>query len=216
MRHRRNFLYILVCAMGLDGCAPSNFTGASAPRTKGMKSDQRKEDNQLPSSGETRQQMPSCWAAVSGARIGMVSENSESSFPRTKSGRPIGHGEAFDSKDGVFLESRDKPYMWEGVAAGSRIRSILIAPGMTVEFDVGFDRTFKENGPFIGYFNVYDPPENKIYEEELRARTDLPLWLNDYLKTGKGVARLGFLPSGSYPKAIKVSTVVGGLCDSTK
>jgi len=215
---RPNSLHIFVVSAFLNGCAQSNFTGGSAPAPKSIQPSQE-QDSGRPTTGGMPQQVKSCWVAISGARIGMVNDNSESSFPRTKSGKPIGHGEVFDSRGGVFLESRSGPYMFESSAGRSDISSILIAPGMTLEFDAWGDlsnRPFKQEGPFIGYFSVHDLPENQAFEEQLRAKPDLPLWVSDYLKRGPVVAKLSLIPLGGGARAIKVSAVSGGVCDDGK
>lgn len=215
---RSKYLSIFVVLAFLYGCAQSNFSGGSAPAPKGSRFD-KKQDSRPPTTGGTPQRAKSCWVAISGAKIGMVNDNSESSFPRTKSGKPIGHGEVFDSKGGVFLESRSGPYMFESSAGRSDISSILIAPGMILEFDAWGDlsnQTFKQEGPFIGYFSVHDLPENQAFEEQLRAKPDLPLWVSDYLKRGPVVAKISLIPLGGGARAIKVSAVAGGVCDDGK
>ena len=93
-----------------------------------------------------------CWFAVSGAYLGTTYY--PSTFPKTKSGKPVAHNEIFDDVGGKFIAARAEPYIYQ--EGGKEIDapvdwsfdSIAIAPGMRALIkDAAGNILFEKDGP---------------------------------------------------------------------
>jgi hypothetical protein len=158
-----------------------------------------------------------CWFAVSGTWAGYPSDY-ETTFPQTKSGKPIGPGEVFDTVGGVYLAARAEPYVYgEGgkeidKAVDFTFDSILIAPGMTAEIRDGQgNRLFDGVGPLIGESAYYANNSTwaGVYLTKLLSRKEtLPVWMQDWLAVNNKLVVIDLYAA----RWVKVSSVPGSKC----
>lgn len=156
-----------------------------------------------------------CWFAVSGSHAGeklrVDPKYSMDKFPGTISGRPVGHGEIFDSIGGIYLEPRDQPYLdGQGEidkAVHFTFDSIVVAPGMKAELrNLNGDIIYQGTGPVFVEATTY---ANQGYFEGLKSRSDLPKWMTDYIGSISAIPTADLHPV----RSVKVSVVPGGPCD---
>ncbi|MCX6117394.1 MAG: hypothetical protein NT027_07630 [Proteobacteria bacterium] len=180
-----------------------------------------------------------CWFAVSGGWLGADTtdiqpkdaySNWGSVFPKTKSGKPIGHGEAFDEVGGVFLEARAEPYTAQatplvGMARSSKnpepgkeieqaiiwtFDSIAIAPGMHAVVKSGTGNIlYQGDGPFIGVSGEHGRFSSEYYQR-LKVSNSLTDWMSTYVKN---VQRIQIISSLHDARSVQVVAIKGGICE---
>jgi hypothetical protein len=130
-----------------------------------------------------------CVFAVSGGFFGY---GYESTFPLTKSGKAVGHKETFDTVGGIYLTSRDTPYVYKqgeqeiDTAVDRSFDSIAVPPGVTVEIknDSGalVNSTGKIVGPYMALSDAYQHISRAAVAGFLRGReAQMPPWMKKYL-----------------------------------
>ncbi|MGE0174529.1 MAG: hypothetical protein AB7T49_17170 [Oligoflexales bacterium] len=145
---------------------------------------------------DTANDLSKCWFAVSGAYFGL---GYNSTFPLTLSGKPISHGETFDTAGGIYLNASDQPYLApttakenscatdEGThdieeAVCRTFDSIAVAPGMQVEIKGSNGAVLlNQKGPYMGVSAENGGTVDNVSEFLRGLSEKMPKWMVDYL-----------------------------------
>ncbi len=195
---------------------PSTDQGNAKPDSDETSDSAQPEDPVL-TEEEIKTRRTECWFAVSGGYLAGGQYNS--TFPKTKTGEPVGHSQTFDDVGGVFLQARSEPYVvGEGgkeidLAVARTFDSIAIAPGMHAEVrDAGGAILFQGDGPEFIYSSDYGT-HALIFQASTFMQTNItayPDWMQTILKAKN------FLPERKplhAARSVLVKKIPGKRCD---
>ncbi len=166
---------------------------------------------------EIKTRRTECWFAVSGAYLAAGQYNS--TFPSTKSGKPVGHNESFDDAGGVFLAASPRSYVvGQGgkeidLAVAQTFDSIAIAPGMRAEIkDADGAVLYSGEGPAFFYSTEYGS-HDLIFQTSAHMKANAatyPGWMQKILKNKSYMPERRPLHAA---RSVQVSKVAGTRCD---
>ena len=248
MRHSKLILAgLLLVTTSIHSCSKSNFAGSNGSPSPAKKTSNSNPTTSTATEGDTesgailgQQEMrEKCWFAVSGGWLGANTksirpQNTDwgSVFPKTKSGKPIGHGEIFDDVGGIFLDARAEPYVSQISGTNCSMNSsapppgkeldqailctfdtIAVAPGMhAVIKSTNGTTIYESDGPFIGVSDGH-PEYGGPYFSLLKTSNMLTAWMDAYIKGLTSIKQIVGLQAS---RSVHVTAIKGDVCDNSK